>query len=238
MTDSLVKRQKQDTPQREYKTDGCYALSCQIIYHALPDGIFDVTGADAFLAATEIPETAKTTQWRQEHQDDDLPHVLARDLLEDHSGRAFPSIDQEGHSSGECGTCKPAGHTLSLTDMYGIPDKPRADLKGRIRGRKEALDAAAVNSMRAKPVALCVQEEMPRRTLQKGEPLLNSNVAILQDLPGFRARGFWLTHKIQFASGNAEKPNTNSKADPTPQLDTQAIHRDGLKDPPKSTPIT
>ncbi|RKL05847.1 hypothetical protein BFJ71_g2995 [Fusarium oxysporum] len=92
--------------------------------------------------------------------------------------------------------------------------------------------------MRAKPVALCVQEEMPRRTLQKGEPLLNSNVAILQDLPGFRARDFWLTHKIQFASGNAEKPNTNSKADPTPQLDTQAIHRDGLKDPPKSTPIT
>ncbi|KAL7756545.1 hypothetical protein ACKLNR_013538 [Fusarium oxysporum f. sp. zingiberi] len=122
--------------------------------------------------------------------------------------------------------------------MYGIPDKPRADLKGRIRGRKEALDAAAVNSMRAKPVALCVQEEIPRRTLQKGEPLLNSNVAILQDLPGFRARGFGLTHKIQFASGNAEKPNTNSKADPTPQLDTQAIHRDGLKDPPKSTPIT
>ncbi|KNB12763.1 hypothetical protein FOXG_20706 [Fusarium oxysporum f. sp. lycopersici 4287] len=79
---------------------------------------------------------------------------------------------------------------------------------------------------------------MPCRTLQKGEPLLNSNVAILQDLPGFRARGFWLTHKIQFASGNAEKPNTNSKADPTPQLDTQAIHRDGHKDPPKSTPIT
>lgn len=94
MTDSLVKRQKQDTPQREYTTDGCYALSCQIIYHALPDGIFDITGADVFLAATEIPETAKTTQWRQEHQDEDLPHVLARDLLEDHSGRAFPSIDQ------------------------------------------------------------------------------------------------------------------------------------------------
>ncbi|EMT69045.1 hypothetical protein FOC4_g10005144 [Fusarium odoratissimum] len=38
--------------------------------------------------------------------------------------------------------------------MYGIPDEPRADLKGRIRGRKEALDAAAVNSMRAKLVAL------------------------------------------------------------------------------------
>ncbi|EXA35493.1 hypothetical protein NW756_003148 [Fusarium oxysporum] len=120
--------------------------------------------------------------------------------------------------------------------MYGIPDEPRADLKGRIRGRKEALDAAAVNSMRAKLVALGVQEEMLRRILQKGEPLLNSNVAILQDLPGFRARGFGLTHNIQFASGNAEKPNTNSKVDPKPQLDTQAIHRDGLKDPPIEHP--
>ncbi|KAH7210263.1 hypothetical protein BKA60DRAFT_543956 [Fusarium oxysporum] len=193
----------------------------------LPTGYFDITGTDAFLAVTEIPETAKTTQGRQERQDEDLPHIPARDLLEDHSGRALPSTDQ-----GQCGTCKPAGHTLSLTDMYGIPDEPRADLKGRIRGRKEALDAAAVNSMRAKLVALGVQEEMLRRILQKGEPLLNSNVAILQDLPGFRARGFGLTHNIQFASGNAEKPNTNSKVDPKPQLDTQAIHRDGLKDPP------
>ncbi|EGU81349.1 hypothetical protein FOXB_08151 [Fusarium oxysporum f. sp. conglutinans Fo5176] len=197
----------------------------------LPTGYFDITGADAFLAVTGIPETAKTTQWRQERQDEDLPHIPARDLLEDHSGRALPSTDQ-----GQCDTCKPAGHTLSLTDMYGIPDESRADLKGRIRGRKEALDAAAVNSMRAKLVALGVQEEMLRRILQKGEPLLNSNVAILQDLPGFRARGFGLTHNIQFASGNAEKPNTNSKVDPKPQLDTQAIHRDGLKDPPIEHP--
>ncbi|KAH7215928.1 hypothetical protein DER44DRAFT_741467 [Fusarium oxysporum] len=33
--------------------------------------------------------------------------------------------------------------------MYGIPDEPRADLKGRIRGRKEALDAAALAESRA-----------------------------------------------------------------------------------------
>ncbi|KAK2122861.1 hypothetical protein NOF04DRAFT_1335163, partial [Fusarium oxysporum II5] len=94
MTDSLVKRQKQDTPQREYTTDGCYALSCQIVYHAPPDGIFRYHWGRCVPRSDRIPETAKTTQWRQERQDEDLPHIPARNLLEDHSGRALPSTDQ------------------------------------------------------------------------------------------------------------------------------------------------
>lgn len=56
--------------------------------------------------------------------------------------------------------------------MYGIPDEPRADLKGRIRGRKEALDAAAVNSMRAKLVALGLHRALPSRNESPHNSLL------------------------------------------------------------------